>query len=153
MNISRRGFINSFAALAALAVIPETVLPLEKNDYERLMDMMKDGVINRHTFYLDGPITLDTDRIIITECEFIFNCPIKMERAITVVSKNIIMRSCHINCGLNGADYGLFVTDNVNFITSYKNSMGARSFADGRVVIFSIPDIHKHSEPNTIGRL
>lgn len=59
MNITRRGFLQGFAALAATAVVsPSVLVPLARTDEQRLLDMAKTGVIEGQTFLFDGPVVI-----------------------------------------------------------------------------------------------
>ncbi len=100
--MNRRGFLRSFAAFAAVAVMPDTLHALTQSDKEKLIEQMESGFIYDQTFYLNGPIIIDVETLEICKCKFIFDGPGKHRAAITVESSNnIIFTNCIIDCKLN----------------------------------------------------
>jgi len=110
VNLSRRGFLKSFGALAAAAVVAPTMLvKLQPSDLERLFAMMKTGIVENQTFFFREPITIGFNNLIIRGCRFIFDCPHRMGAAITLNGSGLLMEYCDIDCGPVGADYGIEV--------------------------------------------
>lgn len=70
--MSRRSFIGTVAALAALAVTP-SLAKLPQSDMERLLAMIRTGLVMDQTFHLDAPITINFP-VVIVNCKFIFSC-------------------------------------------------------------------------------
>ncbi len=67
--ITRRNFIKSAGALAALTVIAPAVPSLLKvNELER---MIASGFVHNQIFYIDKPIQLNISNVTISGCRFI----------------------------------------------------------------------------------
>ena len=73
MNTTRRTFIKGLAAFAALAVAPAIPAALVETEHQRLFRLMRTGLIEGETFYLDHGILLrDVHNLIVRNCNFIF---------------------------------------------------------------------------------
>lgn len=87
MGMSRRRFIGSFAALAALAVAPAALASaataLTPTDLARLIVGMATGLVEDQVFYLDAPIEINVC-VEIRRCKFIFAKEIADETLVTV---------------------------------------------------------------------
>lgn len=72
--MNRRGFIQGFAALAALSVAPGAAAALVQTELDRLIAKMETGLVFNETFYLDGGIILRGMKgLTITQCRFVFS--------------------------------------------------------------------------------
>jgi hypothetical protein len=72
-KVSRRGIISGFAALAALAVAPETLVAVPLSEQDKIVDQLKKtGAITNRYFEIDGPIVLENmSDFTISGCTFI----------------------------------------------------------------------------------
>lgn len=103
--MNRRGFIRSFAALAAFSVTPKTFAKLAPTDRERLIAAMQTGVIRNQMFLLDGPIVMDVPKLIVNGCMFTFRNMHKDDVAITLKNHNFTFMHCMFDFG--GAGIGI----------------------------------------------
>lgn len=74
VDVSRRRFIKGAASLAALTVV-STALPSVRV-YETLKEQIATGLVTDQTFYIDEPIVIDMNNIIIRNCKFIATRPL-----------------------------------------------------------------------------
>jgi hypothetical protein len=69
--MNRRIFIKGLAGLAALLVAPTVPARLVETEKARFLRMMKTGLIESQTFYLDAPIEIDyVNNLVIRNCVF-----------------------------------------------------------------------------------
>ena len=105
MELSRRHFIGSLAALAALSATKDAAALLPRTDQERLLAQMADGgVIRNQTFRLTGPVVFENITVTFINCQFYFVGPID-DHAITFKDKSKVhMVNCSVigNAGISG---------------------------------------------------
>jgi hypothetical protein len=89
--MNRRGFLKSFGALAACAVAMPALQAVAPSEQERLVQMMRTGVIENQVFLFDGPIVIDIDNLIIRGCRLIFRNLKPGDCAITVNCRGLVM--------------------------------------------------------------
>lgn len=119
VNLSRRGFLKSFAALAAAAVVAPTMLvKLPPSDLERLFAMMTTGLVEDQTFFFTAPITLQFNNLVIRHCKFVFKCAGAVGPLITIDGSGLVMDSCHIDGGNSDAECGMKILPQPGDMTS-----------------------------------
>jgi len=95
-KVTRRHFIRGAAGLAALAVVGPSLVKLTKTDRERLIEMVKTGVVRDQWFHISEPVVLRSYHgLLITNCYFVMT-----DRGILDLadSRNVTISYCHFDC-------------------------------------------------------
>lgn len=109
-DLSRRKFIKDAASLAALTVVATAIPSVLK--VKEIQDQINSGTVIGQTFYLDEPIVIDIDNVLISNCTFIATKPMPyMIKAGNV--KNLHISHCSFDFGGNKIGAGMqFDMDN-----------------------------------------
>ena len=98
-DASRRRFIKTAGALAALTVVVGTVPSLLK--IKSIEKQIASGIIEGEIFYIDRTVIIDIPNVIIRNCEFIATAPMDYMLDFGPNTTKTIMTNCH----LNGKDF------------------------------------------------
>jgi len=94
VDLSRRKFITTAAALAALTVVATKVPSLLK--LKEIEAQIASGRVFGQTFYTDETVIINIDDVVIDSCEFIATAPMEYMMQIDNVS-NVTIQNCIFN--------------------------------------------------------
>ena len=88
MSLSRRKFIQSLGALAALSAMPALL-----KEVHLKAQIASGGLIHNQTFYIDETIVMDIPGLIIDNCKFIVTKPLD----VGILIREGTLTNCHLD--------------------------------------------------------